>query len=129
MLTLVERRRFRAAAHHLEPVVLIGNAGLTPAVLKEIGRALASHELIKIRAQGEERSKRETLLAEICDALDAQPVQHIGKILVVYRENPDKKAESSPRAAKTKAKAKRRTQPARRKPQAGPVRKTARRPR
>jgi putative YhbY family RNA-binding protein len=88
-LTPAERRALRARAHHLHPVIMIGGAGLTPAVLKEIDIALKSHELIKIRVLGDERERREKLLAETCAALDASPVQQIGKILVVFRPRPE----------------------------------------
>lgn len=87
MLTLTpsQRRFLRARAHGLDPVVLIGDAGLSDAVLREIDLSLRAHELIKIRAAGEDRDGREALLQAICERLGAAPVQHIGKILVVYR--------------------------------------------
>jgi RNA-binding protein len=88
-LTPAERRALRARAHHLHPVVMIGEAGLTPAVLNEIELALKSHELIKIRVLGADRSRRDSLIAEIGAALGASPVQHVGKILVVFRPRPD----------------------------------------
>lgn len=88
-LTPAERRALRVRAHHLQPVVMIGEAGLTPAVLKEIDGNLRSHELIKIRILGDDRRHREALIDEICRMLDAGPVQHIGKILVVYRPRPE----------------------------------------
>ena len=88
-LTPAERRALRARAHHLHPVVMIGEAGLTPAVLNEIDLALKSHELIKIRVLGAERSRRDSLIAEIGAALGASPVQHVGKILVVFRPRPE----------------------------------------
>jgi len=81
------RRALRGKAHALHPVVLIGDNGLTEAVLREIEVHLHRHELIKIRAQSE-RDAREAMLAEICQQLSAQPVQHIGKTLVIYRERP-----------------------------------------
>ncbi len=83
-LTAEQRRELKAQAHSLNPVVIVGNAGLTPAVLEEAARALGSHGLIKIRAAGE-REEREAMMQEICERLGAAPVQHIGKILVVYR--------------------------------------------
>ena len=86
-LTAAQRRELRAKAHALHPVVLIGDKGLTEAVLREIEVHLHSHELIKIRAQSE-REGREAWLQEICDRLSARPVQHIGKTLVIYRERP-----------------------------------------
>lgn len=87
-LNPAERRGLRAQAHHLDPVVMIGDAGLTPGVLHEIDLALKSHELIKVRILGDDRARRGTLEAEISSALDASPVQHIGKILVLYRQRP-----------------------------------------
>jgi RNA-binding protein len=88
ILTPAERRGLRAQAHHLHPVIMIGEAGATPAVLKEIDIALKSHELIKIRVLGDDRERRSHLDDEICAALGASPVQHIGKILVLYRQRP-----------------------------------------
>ena len=88
-LTSTVRRGLRAQAHHLHPVIMIGEAGLTPAVLKEIDLALKSHELIKIRALGDDRNRRKSLSGDICTALDASPVQQIGKMLVVFRPRPE----------------------------------------
>ena len=88
-LTPAERRGLRAQAHQLDPVVMIGEAGLTPAVLNEINLALKSHELIKIRVLGDDRERRGRIEAEICAALEASPVQSIGKIVVVFRPRPE----------------------------------------
>ncbi len=68
---------------------MIGNAGLTPTVLHEIDIALKSRELIKLRVLGEDRALREKLIGEICPALDASPVQHIGKMLIIFRPRPE----------------------------------------
>jgi len=87
-LSPAERRQLRARAHTLTPVVSIAQNGLTEAVLKEIECSLAAHELIKIRVYSDDRSERETYLAEICSHLLAAPVQHIGKLLVVFRAKP-----------------------------------------
>ena len=89
VLAPAERRALRARAHHLHPVIMIGEAGLTSAVLREIDLALKTHELIKIRILGNDRTGREALIGKICAALDARPVQHIGKILVVFRPRPE----------------------------------------
>ncbi len=78
----------RARAHALVPVVMIGDQGLTSAVIREADRSLKAHELIKIRAAGE-REDRDQWLEELANALNAAPVQHIGKILVLWRENPE----------------------------------------
>ena len=85
------RRKLRADAHHLDPVVMIGNDGLTPAVLHEIDINLSSHGLIKIRVFSDDREARDALLARIADELDAAGVQHIGKLLIVYRPLPPEK--------------------------------------
>ena len=90
-LSPIERKKLKARAHALDPIVHLGGKGLTEAVIAEIGRALDAHELIKVRAGSMERTEREAALAEICARLQAQPVQHIGKVLVVYR----RKAEDS----------------------------------
>ena len=80
--------------------MIISEAGLSPGVLAEVERGLKSHELIKVRVFGADRDAREALLSEICAITGAQPVQHIGKILVVFRENPPQpapRAETKPR--------------------------------
>lgn len=84
-LTPAQRSDLRSEAHALDPVVLIGDAGLTPSVLKEIGLCLDAHGLIKIRVFGDDRDARITMYETICSELDAAPVQHIGKLLVIYR--------------------------------------------
>lgn len=96
ILTPAERRALKAQAHHLHPVIMIGEAGLTPAVLNEIDIALKSHELIKIRVLGDDRERRGRLDSEICAALGASPVQRIGKILVLYRQRPEQPGEAKP---------------------------------
>ena len=85
-----ERRTLRARAHNLNPVVSISESGLTEAVLREIEINLKAHELIKIRVYGDSRENREAYFAQICSELGAAPVQHIGKLLIVYRADPAK---------------------------------------
>lgn len=84
-LTSRERSDLRSAAHPLRPVVLIGDNGLTDAVLKEIDLALTAHELIKVRAGGDDREAREAMLATICDTLSCAAVHHLGKTLILFR--------------------------------------------
>ena len=84
-LTPAQRKEHRAGAHHLHPVVQVGADGLTPAVVKEIDGALKAHGLIKVRVFSDDRLARETLLADIADRLGAAPIQHIGKLLVLWR--------------------------------------------
>lgn len=95
-LSPAERSELRARAHHLNPVVIVAGNGLTPAVLAEIERALQAHELIKVKVQGAEREQREALMQELCAAVDAAPVQHIGSILVVWRARREDDKSSSP---------------------------------
>ncbi len=84
-LSVSKRLELKGRAHALKPIVIIGNAGLTPSVLDEIERTLKSHDLLKVRVMNDDREVRATLLTEICEILNAGPVQHIGKILVIYR--------------------------------------------
>lgn len=84
-LTSAQRSLLRSQAHSLNPVVMIGDAGLSNAVLKEINVNLDAHGLIKIRVFGDDRLARVEMLQSICQQLDAAPIQHIGKLLVIYR--------------------------------------------
>jgi RNA-binding protein len=105
MLSPSARRALQARAHALEPVVIIGDAGLTASVLAEIDRSLGAHELIKIRVSGDDRDARAGILHEICARLGAAAVQQIGKILVVFRPAPEAKPKPAarPRAKKPRA--------------------------
>jgi len=87
-LSSKRRSELRAQAHKLSPTVLIGDKGLTDEVLAEVDRALKAHELIKVRAATDDRDARNTWMESICGKLEAHPVQQIGKVLVVFRENP-----------------------------------------
>jgi RNA-binding protein len=89
-LTPAQRKVHRAEAHHLDPVVRIGGDGLTPAVKKEINAALKAHGLIKVRVFSDDRAAREDMLNTMADELDAAPIQHIGKLLVLWRPIPEK---------------------------------------
>ena len=89
MLSPSERKALKAKAHKLEPVVLIGAKGLTDEVVKEVDLALKAHELIKVRAAGLERDAREVAMQTLCERTGAQPVQSIGKVLVLYRKRED----------------------------------------
>jgi RNA-binding protein len=89
-LSIQDRKVHRAEAHHLDPVVMIGNEGLTPAVKKEIGAALKAHGLIKVRVLGDDRDQREEMYNVLADELGAAQIQHIGKLLVLWRPKPQK---------------------------------------
>lgn len=100
-LTPVQRQHLKGLAHALNPVVMIGHQGLTDAVVREIAKALDAHELIKVRVLGDEREARIAIYEQICDGLDAAPVQHIGKLLVLYRPS-DKQRITLPKDKKKK---------------------------
>ncbi|OAI20785.1 RNA-binding protein [Methylomonas koyamae] len=85
----IQKKKLKAQAHALNPVVIIGQAGLTEAVLKEINVALDAHELIKIKIRAE-RDERPVISEQICAETKAEPIQSIGQIAVVYRQNPKK---------------------------------------
>ena len=88
-LTVAQRKAHRADAHHLDPVVAIGNGGLTPAVLREADAALNAHGLIKIRVHGDDRTAREAIYQQLAEELNAAPIQHIGKLLLLWRPLPE----------------------------------------
>ncbi len=89
-LSPAQRKEHRSEAHHLDPVVMIGGDGLTPGVEKEVDHALNAHGLIKIRVFSDDRPGREAMLASLADKLNAAPIQHIGKLLVLWRPIPPK---------------------------------------
>ena len=89
-LTPTQRKAHRAEAHHLDPVVMIGGDGLTAAVKKETDAALQAHGLIKVRVFSDDRTAREAMFQALADELDAAPIQHIGKLLVLWRPMPPK---------------------------------------
>jgi len=102
-LTPAQRRAYRAQAHALHPVVAIGQQGLTAPVLHEIDNALTAHELIKIRVFSEKREEREALLTRISIELGAAPVQHLGKVLIIWRRAPVEQAEDASKPETSKA--------------------------
>ena len=108
-ITSTQRRALRARAHALNPVVIVGDAGLTTPVMNEIHQNLASHELIKIRVTADAHATRDQFLDEICTTLHAAAVQHIGKILVIYRPRPEVAAVPPKKKVKVRPKPPRRT--------------------
>lgn len=102
-LTVTHRRELKAQAHALNPIVMIGKTGLSSSVIEELDRGLSSHELIKIKAQIDDRTVRNALFEEVCQQLGAAPVQHIGKIFIIYRPKPEE-AEKKPTHALNKKK-------------------------
>ena len=87
-LSPTQRRALKAQAHALKPLVYLGGKGLTDSVAAEVERALAAHELIKVRVPDMDWDGRHIVMSELCRRCSAHAVQHIGKILVLYREKP-----------------------------------------
>ena len=90
-----ERKALRRIAHHLHPVVMIGDAGVSEAVIAETNRALDAHELIKVKVNAMEREDRNQLIDALAEACQAEPVQRIGKVVVLFRRNPEPMPELS----------------------------------
>ena len=88
-MKVLDKKELRAQAHTLKPVIMIGQAGLTPAVIAETEIALDCHELIKVRIRAE-REERKQISEKICLATGAENIQSIGQIVVLYRLNPNK---------------------------------------
>jgi len=99
-----KRSELRSQAHKLSPLVIIGDKGLTDEVVAEIDRTLKAHELIKVRANTDDRKARDQWLEDICARLEAHAVQQIGKVFVIYREDPEarKAVKAAPRRAAPK---------------------------
>lgn len=85
-----DRQKLKAMAHALSPVIILGANGLTDAVHAELEKALNSHELIKVRVNAEDNIERELLIEEICEVHQAELIQKIGHVIVIFRENPEK---------------------------------------
>jgi len=84
-----QRRHLRGLAHPLKPVVRLGNAGLTEAVVRETARALADHELIKIKAPGGDREARDALFVALAARTESALISRIGNVAVLYRPHPE----------------------------------------
>ena len=95
MLTAATKRKLRQSAHRIKPVVLIGQHGVTGAVIAEIERALTDHELIKVRFRGSDRAQRDEDIARVAAELSADVVNTIGGTAVLYRINPQLQAKRS----------------------------------
>jgi len=85
------KQSLKAQAHHLKPVILLGNKGLTEAVVAETNIALLSHELIKVKINGAEKEDRLAMANDLCQQLQAEMVQMIGNTVILYRKNQDRK--------------------------------------
>ena len=89
MLSDAQRKHLRRLGHDRQPVVLVGNAGLSPNLIAEMAQALAHHELVKVRARVADRHLRDDLLDELARVTQAELVQRIGHVALYYRRHPD----------------------------------------
>ena len=89
-LTPAQRKDHRSDAHHLDPVVMVSGDGITENVKKEIDAALNAHGLIKVRVFSDDRTAREAMFQAVTEELSAAPIQHIGKLLVLWRPKVEK---------------------------------------
>lgn len=86
-LTSSQKRYLRGLAHDLKPIIMTGNKGITPAVLKEFSGALEHHELIKVKLGSDDREQRKAQIAELAQGAQAELVQSIGRVACFYRRN------------------------------------------
>ena len=111
ILTSAQRQALKGRAHGLRPVVLLGAAGLTDKVFREIDRALSAHELIKVKVPNDDRSERTQIAAAVAEKLSAANVQTIGKMIVLFRPQPESEEKQAPGAAKNQRADERRSRP------------------
>ena len=90
-VSAARKKALKARAHALKPVVRIGDKGLSTAVMEELAQALACHELIKVKVAGADKMLRDNMAQAMCRELQAELIQSIGGVLVLYRHNPRKK--------------------------------------
>jgi RNA-binding protein len=88
-LTEKQKKHLRGLAHAREPVVLIGQGGLSPAISGELETALGAHELVKVRARVGDRDQRDTIFAELAQQTRSALIQRIGNVAVFYRPRKD----------------------------------------
>ncbi|SDY38667.1 RNA-binding protein [Allochromatium warmingii] len=90
-ITEKQKRWLKSQVHHLKPVVLVGQYGLTDAVLAEIEIALAHHELLKVRVNAGDRDERDAAIGLICERTGADLISRVGHVAALYRPNPKKR--------------------------------------
>jgi RNA-binding protein len=88
-LTEKQKRHLRGLGHALSPCVHVGNAGVTPAVIAELGHALDHHELLKVRIRAADREARDEALAAIIAATGSQLLSRVGHVALIYKPNPE----------------------------------------
>lgn len=92
-----QKKYLRGMGHALKPIVMVGDSGLSGAVLAELNICLDHHELVKVRVKVGDRESRDNIIAKLCTEGDAVLVQRTGNMALLYRENPEKKKIQLPR--------------------------------
>ena len=85
-----QKKYLRGLSHDLKTLIMVGDAGLSDALLAEFESTLAHHELIKVRVKAGDRATRDAMISELCSQSGAELIQRIGNIALVFRSNPDK---------------------------------------
>jgi len=83
-----QKKKLRGLSHHLKPVVMLGNAGLTEAVMNELINSLQHHELIKVKIPTDDRQSRDALIKSMCDQSGATLIQRVGNMVTLFKRNP-----------------------------------------
>ncbi len=102
-LTEKQRRHLKGLAHNLNPVIRVGNAGVSPSVVAETRRALNDHELIKVRVAGVDREERDAAIELLAGECDSALVARVGHVAILYRRHPDRPANPAARLGGLKA--------------------------
>jgi RNA-binding protein len=89
-LSEAQKRYLRGLGHKLNPVVLVGDAGLSESLLAEFESTLSHHELIKVRVRAADRQSRDAIIARLCEESTAALIQRVGNVALLYRHNPDR---------------------------------------
>jgi RNA-binding protein len=96
-LSSSQTRYLRSLAHDLSPVVQLGNKGATEAVVKELGQALAIHELVKVKLSGGDKDERQAKIDVLTGATQAEKIHQIGHVVVLFRRNGEEPKIALPR--------------------------------
>ena len=84
-LSAQDRKQFRVIGHHLKPILIFGGSGLTEGFVEELNKRLEDHELIKVKVNAETREDKAAIVQALCEAGEAELVQRIGNVALLYR--------------------------------------------
>lgn len=89
-LSETQKKYLRGLGHQLKPVIMIGEAGLSEAVLEEFCSTIEHHELVKVRVRAGDRETRDNIISDLCAKGSAELVTRIGNVALVFRRNEEK---------------------------------------